>query len=192
MSNCRDCGCRPCCCPGPRGCDGPKGPQGEAGPAGRRGPTGSTGVTGPQGSTGSTGPCCTGPTGSTGPRGETGPTGPEGSTGSTGPCCTGPTGFSLPIDIAAGLIRSDASIIFSHNIATVQHPATGRYIVVLSPPLSDPTRIVPVVTVSGGVNITVTALSSLAGPSIMTIIVDLRTTAGPLDAAFAIHVDIFL
>ena len=158
MSNCRDCGCRPCCCPGPRGCDGPTGPEGQVGPPGRRGATGPTGAgatgptgaTGRTGSTGPTGPCCTGPTGPTGPEGSTGPTGPAGATGATG--ATGSIGFP-PIIAAATVngVAAPAPAPASYSSETgfegpVGHPSTGRYALQLENPPADLSFLVVVAT----------------------------------------------
>ena len=96
-----------------------------SGPAGPAGPAGPQGQTGPQG-----------PTGATGATGATGPAGPPGNAGGAGP--TGPQG---PAGIAKGkvYIQSNAVPVAATGVfttATITHPGTGEYCVLLADPPS--------------------------------------------------------
>jgi hypothetical protein len=103
------------------------------------------------------------------------------------------------LDVAAGFITfvgspSTPIVSFGHNIASVSRIGTGFLLVVLSPVLANPARIVPVVTPFAGTNIVVTAESTPTGPNTAAVEVSTFSAAGgpgvAVDISFYIHVDI--
>lgn len=113
--NCEACGCRPCCCVGPRG------PQGPAGPQGIQGPQGLPGAAGNQGPAGEAG--------DTGPQGMRGETGPRGDTGLQGPPAPGKSVNSFMGSRAGGII---GPTIMLKEIEMEDIAITGRAMEVLS------------------------------------------------------------